>query len=245
MATTLGPIPGDWGDLGTIILEQDTRLKSIIARRGPDGLLHIKFSGRGGMEAIHQFINSKHAGLKRLLDAPRVEFHNGQVIDTLGGGHITITERTDGGTMWSFAHQGGTNVEVRPPAGTDYSQPEVTSFVSKHLRHIMHQVAPAVLLPIAQHEALRLELWPVVFKVGRGMRRLGCCSSKRVISLSSNLLFIPDRQLVEYVICHELAHLTYMDHSREFHRLCNAYVGGRERKLEAQLKAFKWPVATS
>ena len=33
-----------------------------------------------------------------------------------------------------------------------------------------------------------------------------------------------------------------MNHSAAFHALCNTYLGGREKQLEAQLKHFPWPI---
>ena len=54
-------------------------------------------------------------------------------------------------------------------------------------------------------------------------------------------MFLP-KDLIEYIICHELAHLTHMNHSPQFHALVNKYVNGLEKALEKKLKAFTWPV---
>jgi len=50
------------------------------------------------------------------------------------------------------------------------------------------------------------------------------------------------RELREYIICHELAHLREMNHSAAFHRLCDSYLGGREASLEKKLREYRWPV---
>ena len=70
---------------------------------------------------------------------------------------------------------------------------------------------------------------------------LGRCNSRGVIALSSVLVFLPE-ELREYVICHELAHLDEMNHSPRFHALCDKYCRGRERQLEAALKAAVIPI---
>ena len=72
-------------------------------------------------------------------------------------------------------------------------------------------------------------------------RKLGHCTTKPVIQLSRNLMFLPE-PLVRYIICHELAHLTHMNHSPQFHALCNQYCNGKEKELERQLRQFHFPI---
>ena len=70
-----------------------------------------------------------------------------------------------------------------------------------------------------------------------GRRKLGHCTRRGEIQLSFYLMYLPE-ELIDYVICHELAHLKYMDHSPLFHALCNRYCGGRELLLRKQLRSF-------
>lgn len=66
--------------------------------------------------------------------------------------------------------------------------------------------------------------------------RWGSCSSRRTISLNWRLVLIQPR-LQDYVIYHELAHLTEMNHSRRFWNLLERYDPNR-RKHEVELDAL-------
>ena len=126
------------------------------------------------------------------------------------------------------------------PHGIDLTTHSSKEWVSKALKTVARNEATR-LLPLAQSVAARLGVAPERFEIGRGLRKLGHCTPKRVIQLSANLVFLPE-DLIEYIICHELAHLTHMNHSPQFHALVNKYVNGQEKALERKLRAFQWPV---
>ena len=52
--------------------------------------------------------------------------------------------------------------------------------------------------------------------------RWGSCSSRRVITLNSKLLFLPEH-LVRYIMVHELCHTIHMNHSRAFWSLVHEH----------------------
>ena len=55
------------------------------------------------------------------------------------------------------------------------------------------------------------------------------------------LVFLPTH-LRDYIIYHELAHLSEMNHSPRFHALCDAYCRGNESRYIRELNSFRWPV---
>lgn len=112
--------------------------------------------------------------------------------------------------------------------------------ISKFLDRIGQSLAPQILLPVAKDVAQRVGKEPLMWTISNGHRVLGHCSAQGVIALSQVLVFYPP-ELREYVICHELAHLTEMNHSPRFHELCDEYCGGREKELKAHLRVFKPP----
>lgn len=52
-------------------------------------------------------------------------------------------------------------------------------------------------------------------KLSDAKRRWGSCSSKRVINLNWRLVMAPN-DIIDYVIVHELCHIMYLNHSKDF-----------------------------
>ncbi|QJR13677.1 M48 family metallopeptidase [Usitatibacter palustris] len=76
---------------------------------------------------------------------------------------------------------------------------------------------------------------PPRVRLSSAMARWGSCDSHGEVRLTWRLVKAPP-ELVDYVVCHELAHLRHMDHSRAFwnevERLCPGH-----RRLRAALDA--------
>lgn len=63
-----------------------------------------------------------------------------------------------------------------------------------------------------------------------------CLASKRHISISSNLGKYPPLCL-EYVFCHEIAHIKYQNHSKDFHNFIYSYFK-YEKQARKELKKY-------
>jgi len=64
--------------------------------------------------------------------------------------------------------------------------------------------------------------------------RWGSCSSKKTITLNTELMKVK-KELIDYVLVHELAHLKHMNHSKEFHSLVENYLSD-SKVLRKELK---------
>jgi predicted metal-dependent hydrolase len=65
----------------------------------------------------------------------------------------------------------------------------------------------------------------------------GSCTGTNNISLSLFLMVLPEH-LRDFVIVHELCHTVHHDHSPKFHALVDRLVGGNEKALNRELRAF-------
>ena len=140
-----------------------------------------------------------------------------------------------------FASFDGTKGSISVGDTWDLSAAGTMKTISRFLCRMAQGCAEGILLPRAREVAREVGREPRQWKISSGHRTLGLCSSRGEISLSYALMFYPT-ELRDYVVKHELAHLSEMNHSPRFHQLCDLYCGGREKELEARLRAYKVPV---
>lgn len=179
----------------------------------------------------------------RALNYQKITFHDGQVIPCF---HTTLTISTDAKLTTNCVAHGidpadGVSLYMRVPADLDLENDAATRALSKVISLLFGRIAHRYLIPYAQSEAARLGLKPRGFEIGKGTVKLGHCTRGGVIQLSRHLMLLPE-PLVQYVVCHELAHLTHMDHSPAFHALLDSYLNGRSAELDRQIAHFPWPI---
>ena len=72
-------------------------------------------------------------------------------------------------------------------------------------------------------------LMPLGISITGARTRFGSCSSAGRICFSWRLMQYPD-EAVDYVVVHELAHLAYMNHSRDFYALIEKFMPDYRRR---------------
>lgn len=164
----------------------------------------------------------------------------GQVFD-FDDFRVTIVPMPGYGRRITTRQAGRSEFEIRLGAEADFGSPDVVKGVSDAMRTIARYVAPGIILPRAEMLARKVGCNPHGWKIASGIRILGRCDSRRTIALSYAIVFLP-AHLRDYVIYHELAHLSEMNHSAAFHRVCDKYCEGFERRYVAELKAFRFPL---
>lgn len=80
-----------------------------------------------------------------------------------------------------------------------------------------------------------MQLKPSGVKITHAKKRFGSCSGKNSLCFSCYLMLYP-KSAIDYVVVHELAHIKYHNHSREFYMLIEQYLPDYKERIE-QLKA--------
>ncbi len=224
-------------EFGKVFISVRSNMRNI-TMRWKGGSLYMNIPPGVSKEHLEKVLNDMRPKLRVSQTKNDLSYHIGQVIECYGFKIVIVAQSKFSNKIIFSKEQ--KEVTIGVPQGIDLTIHNNKQWMSRALKTVAHNEA-ARLLPLAHRVTDRLGVVPECFEIGYGLRKLGHCTPNRVIQLSANLVFLPE-DLIEYVICHELAHLTYMNHSPKFHSLVNQYVNGQEKVLEQKLKAFQWPV---
>ena len=226
-------------EFGKIHVELRRGMTSVRFTFHADGNLLMRAPLGISVAEMQRMVDIHREQLRRLPHPQSVSFRFGQTIECFKCQVVIESQNRMPGYILN--HWEGDTLHLQIHQHADLEDDGIKRTISSVIGRAMDVQAHALLLPFAQQIADELGLQPTGFEVGRGMRKLGHCTAKRIIQLSRNLMFLPEA-LVRYIICHELAHLTHMNHSPQFHALCNQYCGGKEKELERQLRQFRFPI---
>jgi predicted metal-dependent hydrolase len=128
---------------------------------------------------------------------------------------------------------GPEGIEVRLPLWVGPRDQRVQAVVQSQLARYISALPEefATAQPISRAQlseevrlwAQRLGVQPRRVQVRQMRNRWGSCSSLGNVTFSDRLLEMP-QVLREYIICHELAHLRYLNHGAEFRRLVSSFI---------------------
>ncbi len=104
-----------------------------------------------------------------------------------------------------------------------YSNKEIEYEKIVELIHQFYRLKIASILPVFKKIEMQMQLKANRVSFRRAKSRWGSCSFVNNISLNTRLLMLPD-DLIEYIIVHELSHIVYKNHSKEFWALVGKYI---------------------
>ena len=130
-------------------------------------------------------------------------------------------------------------LEFQCPNNTDYSRAAVQAFFQKNIANVLKLTAKQYLPERLAQLAEKIGKNYHSCSVSYGKQRLGRCDSHGDILLSYRLMMLPVH-LCDYVMLHELTHLTEMNHSPRFYALLDHYCDGCHRQLKQELASFRF-----
>ncbi len=89
------------------------------------------------------------------------------------------------------------------------------AFISRRVRDWIKQSASETIIPLAHAHASRLDVRIKKISLRDTGSHWGSCNTESKLSFSWRLAFAPP-PVLEYVVCHEVAHLVELNHSKAF-----------------------------
>lgn len=177
------------------------------------GTLIVKAPKRMPLSVINSFVQekmdwiaSKRSLQKQLLSAhPPLEARAGEKLLLLGK-DVTLTL-----------------ANVQKPVLTDDLLMIPVSFTKKALGAFVRSYAKRVLVPLAREQSARLGYQIARIRISSARSRWGSMSQSGTLSLSFYLVLCP-REIIDYVLTHELCHRAHMNHSAQFWALVEGFV---------------------
>jgi len=93
------------------------------------------------------------------------------------------------------------------------------------------------IIPRVEYFSQKMNLNYNEIKFRKMKSRWGSCSSKKVLTFNTELIKTK-KELIDYVVVHELAHLKHMNHSKKFHILVEEYLAD-SKEYRKELKKIK------
>ncbi len=204
---------------GLPFAEISPRLKILISERAKrmalrldprHRLVHLVIPKRANMQTAYLFAEQNKEWIReKLRDLPKqVPFKDGEILPILGRDRTIIVCYNPGLKSTEIMLKKDELLIL-----TNKPDPSV------RIKRFLMDLAKEKLTELAQEKATQLRRRLADVQVKDTRSRWGSCTEDGRISFSWRLIFAPLKAF-DYVVAHECAHLTYMDHSENFWRTC-------------------------
>lgn len=200
----------------------------IIRQRIKNTYIHIKNSNvivttsrSTSNEFLEKLLYEKRTWIEKKLELQRnskrnINYQNGDIIYVLGKPYTLNIIYGD--TKRNFISLDGKNLNCNLNKSINDID-VVKKLIEKYYRYIALQEVPPAMEDLQE----RTGLHPLECNIKNLKATWGICSSKKKISINLNLMAY-SRHAIEYVCLHELCHLKYMNHSKDFWNMVEYYM---------------------
>lgn len=206
-------------EFGPVRIKRLSRSKSIRVRVQAGGQLTATMPKLAPVMLLRHLIDSSRPALRKAMAdmaaaAPPVYKHG----DTVGASH-QIVQKT--GAV-SSAKRRGQIIEWVVSRDSDSSSPTNQDMVRKAVRKALDAESKAYLPRRLSYLALEGGFSYSSVRYSNAKGRWGSCNSRGVISLNVALMNLP-KELIDYVLVHELSHTRHLNHSQSFWQTVESY----------------------
>jgi predicted metal-dependent hydrolase len=203
-----------------------------------DGVLHIQAPGSALTPEARAFIESKAQWVLRQIartghSASLRKQYQSQIDRHVQVFGHRLPVQFVGGPRFSYQLRAdGLSIQV-PPKARNLSAARI---IKAALKRMAEQYLQRRTEEWAQHLGLRYNR----LSIKDHRSKWGSCSSLRNLNLNWHLILL-DKAMMDYVIVHELTHLTHMDHSPRFWQALEQALPGAQ-KLDRELNQHQWVI---
>ncbi len=210
---------------------EEAKIKNIYIRV-KDGQVMVRCSPRVSKEYIEEVIYKKSAWINKKLAEYEKEKQAGNLekMEILGNEYNVKIQ-------YKQINKIDINVtdEVEISLPTQFENEEISTQLKTRIKDAIYKKVVFEETKLAmQKYGILTGLNPEKWRIRKINTAWGSCSSNKNITISSNLAKF-DRQTIEYVVLHELTHLKYMNHSKEFWKMVESYMPNY-KQIRKQLK---------
>ncbi len=196
-----------------------SRRRSIGLSVRQDASVIIRVPLRTPIKTVERIVNEKAGWIIKHRDnyrtnmalRPGLLYCSGET-HMLRGNRLTMNIKQSDKPGISFG-ENTIDIGTRDPHDRDAVKKILYKGYGEHARRIFPLIMARV---ISEHPDQRFSPASLVTRTMK--RRWGSCSSKGVITLNTELIKLPDKY-IEYVITHELCHLTHPNHGQQYYEL--------------------------
>ncbi|MCK5111820.1 MAG: M48 family metallopeptidase [Arcobacteraceae bacterium] len=215
-------------------IERKATLKNTYINVDTDGVL-VKTNDSTTIQEINKMVENKSAWISKKLDifksiAINKDISTGSRLYYIGKSYYVnmIKDETADEITINFTHS---KFHITTPP--KYTVVELNNAIESFYK----QKAIEKIIPLTKKWAKMMEVVPEHISFRYSKNRWGSCSSTNRISFNYHLVKLSS-SLIEYVVIHELAHITFQNHSKDFWKLVHKHLADYKVK-EEKIRVFE------